>query len=446
MLSRVESGEILPLLQELGIDLSLNPEVNFEDVIAMIMGEFGGQTPSEEADTQQPQTLNQEQSIPPEILRLIKAFMNSELSTEGHDEKTPQGQSRITAEGRYGTVEGLASAGVSAPAQVNEEEVKINADNANKGLSQTQETHTEGVYPDEEGVHVKTLIQEPAPQNEKVQPRDPTLPREHYRRDQEQVTDGRAPETVEELSVSAEREDRKNALKIAPEGNAPIKADESEPKVQEPKEIKHRITESTPEKETLKESLQGEKPQRELKPRGTEVTLGSEAEAKTSPAKRQREVEAVKTKGESSLEFKRDGAAFFSSVGDTSVAEEEAVQVHRREHTYQPPGKPEVKHINVRFEDAHLKFKFQSESLNVDIRINQDIQRHLSYLDVQRLSRNLESLGISLESLKVNGSELTGKGSRGGKRSERVNIKEEDGVDKKVLRSSSDSPNLNLLL
>jgi len=107
----------------------------------------------------------------------------------------------------------------------------------------------------------------------------------------------------------------------------------------------------------------------------------------------------------------------------------------------------EVRQISLRIDDALLRFRFQNEFLSVDIRAKEMIEKNLSYLDVQRLSRSLQSLGLSLEGFRVNGTELYAKTSRYGKREERrFNIEEDAGSIKEALSGPPDSSGLNLLL
>ncbi len=135
---------------------------------------------------------------------------------------------------------------------------------------------------------------------------------------------------------------------------------------------------------------------------------------------------------------------FSQSVGEPK--EEVKEEVHhtlRRDIPLQNRG--EVRSVNVRFEDTHLRFRFQSENLNVEIKLREDIQRQIGYLDVQRLSRSLESLGLSLEGLRINGVELISRSQRH-KEKERFNIRERDGAGEKASDSLSDSSDIKLLL
>ncbi len=161
-----------------------------------------------------------------------------------------------------------------------------------------------------------------------------------------------------------------------------------------------------------------------------------------------RDLEAGKSQKESvKPEFApqvRDREAWLQSP--ESEGEIQTLRTERREIPTQPQ-RQDVKQINLRIEDAFLRFRFQSEALSVDIRIKEMIERNLSYLDVQRLSKSLQSLGLSLEGLKINGTELYPRGSKFGRREERrFNIEEDAVSDKKAPDSSADSPGLNLLL
>ncbi len=108
----------------------------------------------------------------------------------------------------------------------------------------------------------------------------------------------------------------------------------------------------------------------------------------------------------------------------------------------------EVKYLRVRFEDAHLRFKLQQSYLQVEINLKEELQNAFTYMDLHRLAKSLETLGLSLEGLKVNGMELVGRNNRNAKREDkdRFNIKDRDETVEKTGYSPSYSTNFNLLL
>ncbi len=127
----------------------------------------------------------------------------------------------------------------------------------------------------------------------------------------------------------------------------------------------------------------------------------------------------------------------------------EEVEVLRKETQLPNQSvRQEVRQVNVRFEGAHIKFLFNRDKLNVDVRIQEQIERSLSYLDVQKLTRSLNTIGVSLEILRINGTELPVRDPKVSRREEkeRFNIKFNDGSSEKTSHSSADSLDLNLLL
>ncbi|MDQ7082752.1 MAG: hypothetical protein Q9N34_07250 [Aquificota bacterium] len=194
-------------------------------------------------------------------------------------------------------------------------------------------------------------------------------------------------------------------------------------------------------KEESEKGLQEGRISTENRETGVDITREHPREGQQPRREETRETKLAPERREISQD--RQGT-FSQSVSEPK--EEVKEEVHptlRRDVPLQNRG--EVRNVSVRFEDTHLRFRFQSESLNVEIRLREDIQRQMGYLDVQRLSKNLESLGLSLEGLRINGVELLSRSNRH-REKERFNIRERDGAGEKASYSPSDSPDLNLLL
>ncbi len=112
------------------------------------------------------------------------------------------------------------------------------------------------------------------------------------------------------------------------------------------------------------------------------------------------------------------------------------------------PQRQEVRRIDLRLESAHMRFRFQNENLSVEINIRERIENHITYMDAQRLYRNLQALGVNLEILRINGTDLSPKGWKVSRREERErgNIGEDGDPRPKAAGSAPDSADLNLLL
>ncbi|MDQ7037887.1 MAG: hypothetical protein Q9N26_01620, partial [Aquificota bacterium] len=97
---------------------------------------------------------------------------------------------------------------------------------------------------------------------------------------------------------------------------------------------------------------------------------------------------------------------------------------------------------------ASLKFRMQGNSLTVEVRTPQEIQNQVTFMESYRLVRNLQNMGITLESLRINGVEMVPKGIRFPRREEkeRFNIGENEGPPEEAGGRPADSPGLSLLL
>ena len=128
------------------------------------------------------------------------------------------------------------------------------------------------------------------------------------------------------------------------------------------------------------------------------------------------------------------------------LPEAENLTVERREIPHLP--KQEVRRIDLRFESAHLRFMLQNENLSVEVSLKERIESHLTYMDAQRLYRNLQTLGVNLEVLRVNGVDLLSRSWKAGRREdrERGNIGEDGNPYPKADRGAPDSADFNLLL
>ncbi len=131
------------------------------------------------------------------------------------------------------------------------------------------------------------------------------------------------------------------------------------------------------------------------------------------------------------------------------IEKRELQEVIRRETIHHVlDNRSEIKHINLRFDDAYLRFKFRNENMSVDIRLREQVESYLTYLDVQRLHRNLQAIGVNLDSIRINGLEFSQRSSKSSRKDsrERINIKEDADNNKKASYSPADSVDINLLL
>ncbi len=119
----------------------------------------------------------------------------------------------------------------------------------------------------------------------------------------------------------------------------------------------------------------------------------------------------------------------------------------RKEIPFTGKGR-EVKSINIKLEDTQFRFRIYTEtlSLNVDVKTKEAIQNYFSYLDVQRLIKSLQSMGINLEGFRINGTELGSKGFKHGRRDERDNIRKDETFVKEISDTSDSGSNFSLLL
>lgn len=446
MLNRVESGELLALLQSIGIELPQDSELSFDDILKLLLpgSDLGTENVKAKRTEGKDSTSLPETALPPEIFRLLNLLAEGKASV-GHkvEEGAPLPKQELNNQ---------AQEVLSQPVQEVSEVSSENKSTERKTAPPTTEQDDGSVkgHPEQKEVLPSTKELKPIPNREAVI----TLSLEPKKKA------GVKKLTAENKKRLAGIPTQVGGKSRVLTGNVQDKGAETEgQREQKPVRVEVRKEEvasegrngenvqRSPDEKPLDMELHGEdrnegqSPDRSLKPK---EVLDRGLETGHRDVRHQVRKEAVK--GEVSADMRRDSPAHFPSVGERDRVEGEPVQVYHREQNHILQGRGEVKHINVRLEDAQLKFRFQNEFLNVDIKTGQDIQRHLSYLDVQRLSRNLESLGISLESLKINGSEITVKSSRNGKKNERFNIREEDGANEKVLHSSPDSPDLNLLL
>ncbi len=136
-------------------------------------------------------------------------------------------------------------------------------------------------------------------------------------------------------------------------------------------------------------------------------------------------------------------------IGNTEESTQTFVEYEKPVHNESTSTpRQEIRHLQVRFDDTQMRFRLQNTHLQVDIKLKEEIRNALTYMDIQRLSKSLESLGLSLESFKLNGIELAGRNNRNIKRDEkeRFNIRSKDEAPEKVSDSSLGGFNLNLLL
>lgn len=84
---------------------------------------------------------------------------------------------------------------------------------------------------------------------------------------------------------------------------------------------------------------------------------------------------------------------------------DKAQQVERIERP-QPTYFHEPKHVNLHLEEGSVKFTLFGDRLKLFINLKEDFYRQPTALDVQRLVQSLQNLGLDLELLRFNGSNL----------------------------------------
>jgi len=144
--------------------------------------------------------------------------------------------------------------------------------------------------------------------------------------------------------------------------------------------------------------------------------------------------------------FLRRDTASLQSFQAEELPETENLTAERKDLPH--PPRQEVRRIDLRFESAHLRFLLQNENLSVEVSLRERIESHLTYMDAQRLYRNLQTLGVNLEVLRINGVELLPRSWKVGRREdrERGNIGEDGNLYPKADRGAPDSADLDLLL
>jgi len=80
----------------------------------------------------------------------------------------------------------------------------------------------------------------------------------------------------------------------------------------------------------------------------------------------------------------------------------------------QPTYFHEPKHVNLHLEEGSVKFTLFGDRLKVFINLKEDFYRQPTALDVQRLVQSLQNLGLDLELLRFNGSNLYSSDNRQG--------------------------------
>ncbi|RLJ71465.1 hypothetical protein BCF55_1767 [Hydrogenivirga caldilitoris] len=460
MLNKVEFGEFSILFKELGLEFAENSDISFADLMNLILGEFKNKEPVV-PDQPQPFTKgkpdqNPEREITPGLLRLV---LLSGINI-GEKEELPEPERVRSPLPREGLSDGKLQT-ESPIFPISEEEL------AAPVVKHVSDYPVEVTYGQVFGAEPKSR-EYPVIRPETSEP--VSIPPQNTEKQTKGLNRHLTTQFKEESILNAF--ERPDSEQNTPKGylitnTSEIKEKpyifyaEAENRTESiPSEVEESRTE-IPLKEVKGERKEQIDTGKELN--NLETTRWQDSSDKTAQRlkdevkgdvstnavqeKKQGEERIVsKDRGESFTDTRRENPSYFQSVGERYHTEEETLQVYRKDNAQPAQHRPEIKHINLRFEDASFRFRFHNESINVEIRVSQDIHKQLSYLDVQRLSRNIESLGMSLEGLKVNGNELFFKSSRNGKRAERFNIKEEDGTGKEVLYSSSDSSDFSLLL
>ena len=106
--------------------------------------------------------------------------------------------------------------------------------------------------------------------------------------------------------------------------------------------------------------------------------------------------------------------------------------------------------VNIRVEDTELSFRFspQNHNVSVEVRAKSALENYITFLDAGRLQRNLHAIGVNLESLKINGIEMSIRNSRAGRKEwrERDIIDRNERISEKAGGSGMHNSGLNLLL
>ncbi|MDW8033173.1 MAG: hypothetical protein RMH93_06460, partial [Aquificaceae bacterium] len=113
--------------------------------------------------------------------------------------------------------------------------------------------------------------------------------------------------------------------------------------------------------------------------------------------------------------------SFFYGQGYKEVILSKDYEETRVEATEKRPvPSQESKHINLRVEEANVKLNLLGERLKLFINLKEEAYVQPSTFEVQKLVQSLQSLGYTLEVLRINGSNLySSEGRQGGKREER---------------------------
>jgi len=132
---------------------------------------------------------------------------------------------------------------------------------------------------------------------------------------------------------------------------------------------------------------------------------------------------------------------------DTEAGGKEIRSVEQRESVPLAP-RSEIKRVELKLESAHMRFLLQKENLQVEIMMRERIENHLSYMDAQRLYRNLQTLGVNLEVFRINGVDLSPRPPKTGRRDDRGrdNIGVNGDPDQKASNSPRNSADLSLFL
>jgi hypothetical protein len=108
----------------------------------------------------------------------------------------------------------------------------------------------------------------------------------------------------------------------------------------------------------------------------------------------------------------------FEGHANTVKFQDDRVQQIERVEKPQPQPSYEPKHINIRLEEGSVRFMLSGDRLRLFMNLSEDLYRQPTTFEVHRLVQSLQSLGLNLEVLKLNGNSLYSSDHRQGAKRE----------------------------